>query len=371
MMSHDDRGSESPLPRRLSGPELQHLVDALIDAFDYAGLRELALFKLDEDLAEIAAGSNLREAALSLVLWTSRQGRLKELIDGAIAQNPGNPGLQRFKREVWSAPQALQEPPTVEGSKHLAAGVAVSGNLRTSPSRPTGAAARNGAAAVGPANAAATTQADGRSIPELLRSTWSTLPDILKQGAALVTGIAALVTALVAAGIIGRSAPEPPTPTASILSIPTATVPQAVTPTPPPAIMRADLSDPRIEYGVTLGEGCENRGWPCEQFSEDQYSTMGLVVNFAVRMWGYAGRRSEARWTMYDAETERPIPNQKDQPGWPQGVIVPEGPDDQVRGEVWVPLPLHEGEFFVRLTLYNDLDTELDSLETETFAGAG
>jgi hypothetical protein len=48
-------------------------------------------------------------------------------------------------------------------------------------------------------------------------------------------------------------------------------------------------------------------------------------------------------------------------------MVTAEGPDDEIRGELWVPLPSWDGKFFARLMLINDRDTELDTLDTESF----
>lgn len=197
----------------------------------------------------------------------------------------------------------------------------------------------------------------------ILRRLWTRMPAAMKALTGLITAIGSLLTALAAAGIL----PPDPDPTPPPATEENRTM--AATATGAPSVIRGELLDARIEPNVTLGDGCENRGWPCERFSEDQYPTTGLIVNFSVRLLGYTGRDCEVRWTLYDADTGDPVPNQRNQPGWPKGVIFAEGPDDQVRGEVWVPIPPRQGQFYVRLTLVNDLNTELDSLETERFPG--
>jgi hypothetical protein len=183
------------------------------------------------------------------------------------------------------------------------------------------------------------------------------MPDVAKAITGLtglVTAIGGLLTALVATGVIGGTGPTP---------IPSA--PQ----TAQQVTLGGRLFDAQIEDGVTLGEGCRERQWPCQKFSEDQYPAEGKLINFQAELKGYTNRECEVRWTLYDAQTEQPVPNFQNQPAWPKAVFTPEGPVDTARGEVWVPLPMREGEFFVRLMLFNDIGAELGRLDTGSFSG--
>jgi hypothetical protein len=189
------------------------------------------------------------------------------------------------------------------------------------------------------------------------RSLWARMPDVAKAITGLtglVTAIGGLLTALVATGVIGGTGPTP---------IPSA--PQ----TAQQVTLGGRLFDAQIEDGVTLGEGCRERQWPCQKFSEDQYPAEGKLINFQAELKGYTNRECEVRWTLYDAQTEQPVPNFQNQPAWPKAVFTPEGPVDTARGEVWVPLPMREGEFFVRLMLFNDIGAELGRLDTGSFSG--
>ena len=213
--------------------------------------------------------------------------------------------------------------------------------------------------------------ADKPSIAKGIVSFWSTLPDVLKAVGSVVAGVTALVGAItVMLRILGGDDPEP-SPTA-VPPTPTIGATVAPTPGPPPApaVIGGTLSDPRLEFDVTLGEGCENRIWPlCEEYTADDYGTTGLVVNYAVRIQGYAGKRCTVRWSMFNARTGAAVPDLQDQPGWPDEFLTPDGPDDQARADVWVPLPMREGRFFVRLILSNDTGVELARLDTPSFEG--
>jgi hypothetical protein len=183
------------------------------------------------------------------------------------------------------------------------------------------------------------------------------MPDVAKAITGLtglLTAIGGLLATLVAIGVIGGADP-PPTPT-SITST-------------GPVTLGGRLFDAQIEDGVTLGEGCRERQWPCQKFTEAQYPAEGKLINFQAELKGYTNRECEVKWTLYDAQTKQPVPNFQNQPGWPKAVFTPEGPEDTARGEVWAPLPMREGEFFVRLMLFNDIGAELARLDTASFSG--
>jgi hypothetical protein len=99
----------------LSGSSRKRLVAALLAAFDRAGFEQLTRFHLNEDFEEIASGSNLRQMAFGLVEWATNNGRLPDLVTGALAENPGNSELQAFSQDIWARalagdPSVLAEP---------------------------------------------------------------------------------------------------------------------------------------------------------------------------------------------------------------------------------------------------------------------
>lgn len=175
-----------------------------------------------------------------------------------------------------------------------------------------------------------------------VRSIWTSIPQAVKAITGLLTAVTALLSLLAAAEL----PPFDSTPA-----------------------MGGELFDPTIEHGVTLGEGCTERGWPCEQYSEEDYPIEGLLVNFGVRLTGFNGKDIPTQWSMYNAETNEVVPLFRNQPGWPDAEFTIEADDDSGRGEIWVPLPQLEGRYFVRITLLNDRGTELDRLDTDQFDG--
>jgi hypothetical protein len=97
---------------QLSGKQIEDLVDALIHAYpSEADLAMMVRIELDETLAAVAAGGNLRVLIFNLITWAERSGRVDELVAGAVNHTPGNPMLQEYVRR-WPAAAAPTPPPS-------------------------------------------------------------------------------------------------------------------------------------------------------------------------------------------------------------------------------------------------------------------
>src|SRR5687768_495275 len=83
--------SRDPAPRRLTGPE----VELLVDTFDRFGPQQLALFELEEDLSHIADAGTLREVAFKLVRSGRRHRPLPPGTAGACVPLSGHAGSRR------------------------------------------------------------------------------------------------------------------------------------------------------------------------------------------------------------------------------------------------------------------------------------
>src|SRR5690349_16846799 len=81
----------------LTGEEIEQLIEALLSAFPtLISLEMMTRTKLDERLAHIAGGSNLKEIVFNLIQWAESYGRMEDLVAYAIAANPGNYKLNTF-----------------------------------------------------------------------------------------------------------------------------------------------------------------------------------------------------------------------------------------------------------------------------------
>jgi hypothetical protein len=81
----------------LSGAEQEALMRALVAAFpSLAALRAMVRFKLDTNLAEIAADGGLTAVVFEVIEQARARGWTKRLLVGALEDNPGSPELLAF-----------------------------------------------------------------------------------------------------------------------------------------------------------------------------------------------------------------------------------------------------------------------------------
>ena len=81
-------------PAKLSGAEVQELVNALLSAFSSrSALAQMLRIGLNENLDAIAAPGNLRATIFEVVSHAEAQGFISALFDAALAAAPGNPDL--------------------------------------------------------------------------------------------------------------------------------------------------------------------------------------------------------------------------------------------------------------------------------------
>jgi len=100
----------------LDGPRFEGLVRALMSAFPTAqSLGRLSRYRLGLNLATVASSQgNLHDQSFALVEWAEAQGRVHDLLLGALAENPGNPTLAAFASSLGvsaPAPVPSSEPP--------------------------------------------------------------------------------------------------------------------------------------------------------------------------------------------------------------------------------------------------------------------
>jgi S1-C subfamily serine protease len=83
--------------KELNGSQFEELQKSLISAFPtYKKLEAMLLFKLNTNLANIAPQAGLEDVTLELIQWARAEGRLEDLISGAIKHVPNNPELRQF-----------------------------------------------------------------------------------------------------------------------------------------------------------------------------------------------------------------------------------------------------------------------------------
>ncbi len=98
---------------KLDGQQRQQIEEALLSAFpDRASLAQMVRHGLNENLATISDGANLREVIFGLLNWADAQGRMDQVLAAARAANPANPALQAMAT-------GLGLPPLVAGAAGL------------------------------------------------------------------------------------------------------------------------------------------------------------------------------------------------------------------------------------------------------------
>lgn len=85
----------------LSREQFNKAIDALLSAFPQkAFLTQMVQLQLDTNMEEIATGYDTRDIVLNLLIWAERNGRLDDLIKGALEEVPDNAKLQDLS-ESW------------------------------------------------------------------------------------------------------------------------------------------------------------------------------------------------------------------------------------------------------------------------------
>lgn len=87
----------APPLRELKGRQLLAAMNALLAAYSSeSDLAQMVKTGLDENLAAIAGGNNLKDQVFNLLEWARMRGRLTELLQAALDGSPHNPVLKEF-----------------------------------------------------------------------------------------------------------------------------------------------------------------------------------------------------------------------------------------------------------------------------------
>lgn len=95
----DDTAALPRLPQQTTfkGRQVQAAMVAILSAYpSEADLAQMVKFYLDENLAAIAGGSNLKDKVFNLLEWARMRGRTTELLRAAVEGNPHNLELRQF-----------------------------------------------------------------------------------------------------------------------------------------------------------------------------------------------------------------------------------------------------------------------------------
>ena len=111
---------------QLTGLQLKKLHAAFLSAFDENALELMLMFRLNQRLDFIVKKDNLNAMVFDLLTWAQDNGKLMELIYGALAENPGNEALRSFAEEMGFVATSPVTPPLLPPTGEAPA-VAVAG----------------------------------------------------------------------------------------------------------------------------------------------------------------------------------------------------------------------------------------------------
>jgi hypothetical protein len=141
--------------------------------------------------------------------------------------------------------------------------------------------------------------------------------------------------------------------------------------TPPPATEGgATLSNLEVVRTVTLGEYLRWPGMPANvqgsQVSEERRRRLGNIIRFDLELRGLAGESVSLKWSVFDADTGKPVGGLTEQPAWPQNYVQPQHNVSRNQFETWVPFPRNdEGTFLVTLEVYATIEGSEVRLDAE------
>lgn len=98
------------IKKQLTAKQSAKLHAALLNAFDPPSLKLMLSFQLNVRLEDITAPDNFKSMVLELIDWAERHGTVSELINGALADNPGNAALRSFAEEMGFVASSPSQP---------------------------------------------------------------------------------------------------------------------------------------------------------------------------------------------------------------------------------------------------------------------
>jgi hypothetical protein len=135
---------------------------------------------------------------------------------------------------------------------------------------------------------------------------------------------------------------------------------------PPPSHISGQITRVELRKNERLGDFLRRTGQSAGSYGPAQLAQYGNTLVVHVRVEGFQGARLPVRWSLLRAGSQDPVPgarfNQRDRLRF-----EPRGPDHTGMGNLWVPLPDTEGEFYLRITLDGPRGKPLDERDSPTF----
>jgi hypothetical protein len=140
----------------------------------------------------------------------------------------------------------------------------------------------------------------------------------------------------------------------------------------PPPSLEGGVTLSNLDVGpiVTLGEYLRWPGMPAEvqvsEVSEERRQRLGNIIRFDVELKGFAGERVYLGWSVFDADTGKPVSGLTEQPAWPSNYVEPQHDVSKTEVETWVPFPRNDkGTFLVTIESYAVIEGSKERVASE------
>jgi hypothetical protein len=190
----------------------------------------------------------------------------------------------------------------------------------------------------------------GRASLRSLRSALKRLPTIVKQIGAVI-GVLAATVGLVA----GVRELWPKDPPKMAVEISAAEVVERNVTLRDFLITYLRLEDVPDQDNQPIRDALELMGLR-SNISDDALKVVGHSLSFRVTFIGYKGKILPVRWSMYDAETRERFtdPDYVAQTAYPHGALTSDAEEDTANQTIWVPRPITDRDYIVRIQIFND-----------------
>jgi hypothetical protein len=143
--------------------------------------------------------------------------------------------------------------------------------------------------------------------------------------------------------------------------------------------LRVDVSETSIEHNAVVKDfsqraylsperAQENADLEVSEEPPSEPETVGNVVSYRLEMEGLARRTVRVFWSVYEESGQR-VKNVdlNDQFGWPSNDFEANRRINVVSGDAFVPLPKHDGIYFVEIGVWDGEGVRMDVIDSPKF----
>ena len=110
----------------------------------------------------------------------------------------------------------------------------------------------------------------------------------------------------------------------------------------------AEFSDLTVDTNVTRADYLRRIDGSLSGYTDQQLRRRGVIVAFHVTITGHKGDDLPLRWGVYSADDGAQVYREK------ATTLTPEAGVDEASSQVWTPLPLSAGPYYVLLQLFEE-----------------